>query len=104
MGGISAGYTRPIGNGFDLSTNITLARETNAYSSAANEPAASTGGWTRLDARIALGMRSGFEVYAYGRNLTDEQYPAYASRSAVNVVTGAISRPRLYGLDAIYRY
>lgn len=69
-----------------------------------NEPAASSGGWTRLDARVALEFRSGIELYAYGRNLTDDQYPAYASRTGASVVTGAISGPRLYGIGAIHRY
>lgn len=104
MGGVSAVYSMALSSSLDLNASFSVARESNSYFSAANEPAASSGGWTRVDARIGFEFDSGLEFYAYGRNLTDDQYPAYASRTATFVVTGAVSGPRLYGVGAVYRY
>ncbi|KRB90996.1 hypothetical protein ASE22_12060 [Sphingomonas sp. Root720] len=102
-GGFGALYETSLGGDMELKLSANYAWESNSYFTAANEAAVSTGGWHRLDARAALGFGNGLEIYAYGRNLTDDRYTVMAFRFGANV-SSVVNDPRTYGIGARYKF
>jgi iron complex outermembrane receptor protein len=102
-GGIGANYSGPVGAGMQLNLNGNYIWESNSYFTAVNEPQVSTGGWHRLDARAGLEFDNGLEVYAFGRNLTDERHIVMAFRFGGNV-SAVVNEPRTYGVGVRYRF
>jgi iron complex outermembrane receptor protein len=103
-GGVGLEYTRPIGD-MQLSASVTYSFETKAYFNAVNEIAVSNGdGWQRVDARVGLELPNEVELFAFGRNLTNDQYFGYVVRTGPRNLFGTLSDPRIYGVGLKYRF
>jgi iron complex outermembrane receptor protein len=102
-GGFDINYSAPLSGSLTLNANASYTFETISYLTAPNERAISTGGFERINARIGLEFANGLEVYAFGRNLTDERHLAYSARLSTFIV-GVVSEPRTYGIGARYRF
>lgn len=102
-GGVGALYETALGGDMALKLSTNYSWESNSYFTAANEQAVSTGGWHRLDARAGLGFGNGLEVYAFGRNLTDNRYTVMAFRFGA-AVSAVVNDPRTYGIGARYKF
>lgn len=103
-GGIGASYTTALARNLNLNINANYSWESNSFFTSVNEAPLSTGGWERLDARIGVEFSDRFEVFAYGRNLTDDRYVGYAIRIAPTIASATINEPRTYGIGARFRF
>jgi iron complex outermembrane receptor protein len=86
-----------------LSFSANYAFESNSYFTAANERQVSTGGWHRLDARAGVELGNGAEIYAFGRNLTDDRRIVMAFRFGA-AVSAVVSDPATYGIGASFKF
>lgn len=103
-GGIGAAYTMAVLRSANLNLNANYSWESNSYFTSVNEGPLSTGGWHRLDARVGLDFDNGLEIFAFGRNLTDDRYVGYAIRIAPTRALASLNDPRTYGLGARFRF
>ncbi|WP_084691013.1 TonB-dependent receptor [Sphingomonas sp. SRS2] len=101
-GGVGATYEFALGDN-TLKLGANYAWESNSYFSSVNEVQLSNGGWHRLDARASLALRNGLELYAFGRNLTDERHPTNGFRFG-GIASIAVSDPRVYGAGATFKF
>ena len=99
-GGIGASYTAPLSPSINLNLNANYSWESNSYFTSVNEGPLSTGGWERLDGQVGLEFNDRFEVFAFGRNLTDDRYVGYAIRISPVIASGTTNEPRTYGIGA----
>lgn len=102
-GGFGVNYATPVSDSVKLKLNANYAFESNSYFTAANERQVSTGGWHRLDARAGVELDNGLEVYAFGRNLTDNRYIVMAFRFG-GAVSAVVSDPATYGIGASFKF
>lgn len=102
-GGIDATYVAELGSG-RLTLNANYAWESNVFYTTANEPLVSSGGWTKLGARVAYKLANGPEIYVFGKNLTDKRYIAYGARLNATLMPLGISEPRTYGVGVSYHF
>jgi iron complex outermembrane receptor protein len=102
-GGFSANYETPLSDGVGLKLNASYAFESNSYFTAANERQVSTGGWHRLDARAGVELDNGLEVYAFGRNLTNDRHIVMAFRFGA-AVSAVVNDPATYGIGARFKF
>jgi iron complex outermembrane receptor protein len=103
-GGISADYRAAIGSAGELSAHVDYAWESNVFYTVANEAALSSGGWSRLGARVGFDLQRGPEIYLYGKNLTDVRYFGYALRASPTLAPSNMSEPRTYGVGVRMRF
>lgn len=103
-GGVNATLHIPVNSAGELTARVAYSWESNSYFTAANEPIVATGGWNRLDARIAFPLAEDAEIYLYGRNLTDKRYINYAQRSSAVGLQGGRNDPRTYGIGLRMRF
>lgn len=103
-GGVNANYVVPVAGAGELSFTAGYSFQSNSFFLANNEPLLSTGGWERLDARVGFKLDNGPEIYAYGRNLTDNRYVGSAARTTPAIVLGSVNDPRTYGVGARFRF
>lgn len=104
-GSVSANYNLPVGPG-EFRTNIGYNFSSKAYFSPANELPISRGGIDKLDARIGYKV-DGFEIYAYGQNLTNRRFASYPIRALytpINFVVSPPNDPRTYGVGIKYNF
>lgn len=102
-GGVNVDFTKDVAEGYEFNANLSYSFESKVFFTAANEVPGHNG-WHRLDLRAGLTLPNGVEVFAYGRNLTDDRYVAYANRFNPTIVQAAISDPRTYGFGVKYRF
>ena len=57
-----------------------------------------------VDARIGVTLNSGLEIFAWGRNLAEEEYYSDALNFGSNFIVGYVGEPRTYGLEIGYRW
>ena len=103
-GGLGALYKVPLSDQLGLALNVNYSWESQSYYTAPNETLLATGGWHRLDARAGLEFDNGLEVYAFGRNLTDDRHVGYTARITPALVNATISEPRTYGIGLRYSF
>jgi iron complex outermembrane receptor protein len=102
-GGVGATYAAEIGQNMMLTLSGNYSFESQSYFNPPNERQASTGGYDRFNARVALKFANGLTAYAYGRNLADERHLVQSIRF-VNSFLGVVSDPRIYGVGASYQF
>jgi iron complex outermembrane receptor protein len=102
--GASLDYRGAVGGNGELSFNLSYSMEETSYFSTVNESLVSTGGWSRIDARLGYTWGSGPEIYVYGRNLSDDRYGSYGARILPNLVVLTLNEPRTYGAGLRYRF
>lgn len=103
-GGLNVDYQHLVGGLGELSFNVSYSWESDAYFTAVNEQFAATGGWQRVDARIGLELTNGVEIYAFGKNLTNDRYAMFGARIRPGLLIGQFNDPRTYGVGARYRF
>jgi iron complex outermembrane recepter protein len=103
-GAVNLDYRIPIAAAGELAFNVGYSWESNSYFTAPNESILSTGGWERVDSRVAFELDSGLTVYVYGKNLTDDRYVGFALRGNAVLAPAVISDPRTYGAGVRYRF
>ena len=104
-GSISARYTLPVGPG-KLRATAGYNFSSRAYFSPANELAVSRSAVNKLDARVGYQF-DGFEIYAYGQNLTNQRFASFPIRALytpINFVVSPPNDPRTYGLGIRFSY
>ncbi|MBK6703784.1 MAG: TonB-dependent receptor [Caulobacteraceae bacterium] len=102
-GGVNANLEVPMGS-ITLRGNLGYSFETNSFFTSVNEDVLSTGGWERIDARLGVGFADGLEVYAFGRNLSDDRYTGYGLRALPNLAPVTFNDPRTYGVGIRYHF
>jgi iron complex outermembrane recepter protein len=102
-GGFGAEYSQPISDSATLSLNGNYTFESSAFFHAANQFGRNFG-WHRLDARAAVRFSNGIEIFAYGRNLTNDRYCAFCLNQSNLVLSQSINDPRTYGAGFAYRF
>ncbi len=104
-GGLSLDYRTQVADAGELSANVGYSWESNNFFSAGNESMLSTGGWSRLDARLSFTIgEDGPEIYIYGKNLTNELFVTYAQRALPNLAPVIYNDPRTYGIGVRYKF
>lgn len=104
-GSVSANYNFPLGPG-EVRANASYNFSSKAYFSPANELSVSRGSIDKLDARLGYRL-DGFEIYAYGQNLTNRRYASFPIRALYtpyNFVVSPPNDPRTYGVGIRYSY
>ncbi len=102
-GSVSASYLVPVGTN-QLTFSASYSWESNSYFTAANQSVLGTSGWDRLDSRLSLTLKSGLELYAYGKNLTDVRYVGYALPGTATLTPTVVSDPRTCGAGLRYHF
>lgn len=103
-GGLGLDYSRRLRTG-RLSASITYDLSSSVfYVGAGNEAALRGGAWSMLGGQLAFQIDNGPEVFAYGRNLTDERFLSFAARVSSSSAFQVISDPRTYGGGIRYRF
>ena len=102
-GGFGADFSRPLSSSITINLTGSYTFESSAFTHAANQFGRHFG-WHRLDARAALQFSNGFEVYAYGRNLTNDRYCAFFLTQSNFVLSQSKNHPRTYGAGLRFRY
>ena len=87
-----------------LSLSASYSWESNSFYSTVNEPALSTGRFEKVDARVAVKLDSGPELYVFGRNLTGDRHGAFIARVSGTIAAGGLSDPRTYGVGMNYAF
>jgi iron complex outermembrane receptor protein len=103
-GGVNANYSRDVGDAGTLSIFASYAWESSSFYTTPNEPELSTKGWEKLDAQVSFKFNNNVEVFAYGRNLTDDRYKTFAQRLNAAIVGSAINDPRTYGVGVRHEF
>ncbi|MBX3705300.1 MAG: TonB-dependent receptor [Pseudomonadales bacterium] len=103
---VVAQYDQPFASGAQLSTRIEYQYQDDFYFTSFNTDYAQGGQYDLLNARIAFvlpGQR--WEVAAFGKNLTDQEYELATTVSGINAGTLELyGAPRTYGVEARYRF
>jgi len=101
----SATYSHRLGVG-SMSYNAGVSRTGSYFQNTANSPTIKTEAVTLTNARVAYASENkAWEVAAWGRNLTDEQYVAGGLYvAALQLETAFINMPRTYGVEFTYRW
>lgn len=102
-GGASIEYSTRVSDRMMLSFSSTYTLQDTSFLQASNGIGQS-GGWDRLDARLNLEFDNGLNVYAYGRNLTDDRYCGFCLHQNALILSQAISDPRTYGIGASFQF
>ncbi len=102
-GGTSVNYELPIGEAGKINANLTYSFQSKVFYSTANLATASNNGWHRLDAKLGYAFDNGLEIYAYGRNLTDDRYLGFFYFLG-SFQSGVLNDPRTYGVGARFRF
>ncbi len=102
-GGVGVTYETVVGSDMTMKVGSNYSWESTSYFSSVNELRLSTSGWHRLDARASLAFGNGVEVYAFGRNLTDERHPVNGFRFG-GIVTVTVNDPRTYGAGLSFKF
>ncbi|WP_374469613.1 TonB-dependent receptor [Phenylobacterium sp.] len=100
---IDGRYERQITDDFGVRANVRYYRESKSFYTAANEPFVGNDGWHTLDARVTLGYRDAWEVYAFGKNLTDKRYQT-AVITLGAFYPASINDPRTFGVGFDYSF
>jgi len=103
-GGLGLEYARQLSAG---RLSASLAYEASGgvfYVGAANEPQLRAGAWGMLGGEAAFQVKDGPEVFAYGRNLTDQRFLSFAARVAPASAFLVLNEPRTYGGGIRYRF
>jgi iron complex outermembrane receptor protein len=103
-GSVSLTYRTSLSDVGEFSANVSYGWESNAYFQSNNESLLATGGWERVDSRVALALNNGIEVYVYGKNLTDDRYYGFALRGSPTLVPVTWSDPRTFGAGLRFQY
>jgi iron complex outermembrane receptor protein len=85
-----------------LRANLTYFNESKSFYTAGNEIGLGNDGWHTLDARLALQNRSGLEIFAFGKNLTDKRY--YTNVLPILGYAASLNPGRRYGIGAKYQF
>jgi iron complex outermembrane recepter protein len=75
---------------------ISYSYQSESYFSAANSLKAGT--MNRFDARFGYQMASGLELYAYGKNLTNQERETYIFQVSPVGISNSLNDPRTYGV------
>ncbi|WP_375402989.1 TonB-dependent receptor [uncultured Sphingomonas sp.] len=102
-GGVGATYEFKVLDDATVKIGSNYSWETTSFFNSVNELRLSTNGWHRLDARASLGFENGLEVFAFGRNLTDERHPVNGFRFG-GIVSVTVNDPRVYGAGLSYSF
>ncbi len=103
-GGASLSYQTVVTGDATLSLSASYSWESNSFYSTVNEPALSTGRFEKVDARVAVKLDSGPELYVFGRNLTGDRHGAFIARVSGTIAAGGLSDPRTYGVGMNYAF
>ncbi|WP_294348601.1 TonB-dependent receptor [Prosthecochloris sp.] len=95
---LGAAYYHP--NGFYGRADVNMTGETAFFSS--NEGFVRRDAYTTVDARIGY-MQDRWEVYAYGKNLSDERYIT-GYRAGGPLAVASFNDPRTFGIGARYSF
>jgi iron complex outermembrane recepter protein len=103
---VVAQYDQPLSSGGMLSTRLEYQHQDDFYFTSFNTGYANGGRFDLLNARIAFtspGQR--WELAAFGKNLTDEEYELATTVSGINAGTLELyGAPRTYGFEARLRF
>jgi iron complex outermembrane receptor protein len=92
---LSGEYARPVGNGYQVTTNLNYNWRSQTYTNIGMESQTHVGGYGTLGGRLGFGADSGRWTFGvYGRNLTNRYYPTGF------YVIGAVGVAQLYSPDA----
>lgn len=78
--------------------NAELVHEAGTFTDPNNTPALETPGHTLLNARLGYQLREGLDLFAYGRNLTNETYEIYVLDTLPGRQAATLGMARQYGL------
>lgn len=99
-GSLLGRYEFPVGAGLQLALQANVDHTGNHYASADNLPA-NRQSYTLLGARVTLRHAQGWELAAFGRNLSNEIYITNVGFAGNDF---QISMPRAWGVEARYRF
>jgi len=100
---IDGRYDAAISADLNLKANVRYYRESKSFYTAANEAGVGNDGWHTVDARVALTYKDAWQVYAYGKNLTDKRYTS-AVITLGAFYPASINDPRTVGLGVEYAF
>lgn len=111
-GFLSAQYTWSLGGSMALSTTVDAVHSSSFLQSLNLDPAARQADYTKLNARIAMGMADGtWELAVVGRNLTDKTTVSYAGDTPLafrlfraRSYYGFVDPPRSIAVEARVRF
>ncbi len=99
---VNVHYDGDIGNQRRFKANLSWFKESKSYYSAENNPWVGNDGWDSLDARVGVAHPSGWEVYAYGKNLTGERYVTHVITLLAYPAT--VNPDTRYGVGVKYEF
>ena len=103
--GLGLQYTWLLGTGF-LTGSVNASYTDEHFQNVANSPLIATDDYTLLGARIVYGSGSGrWDVFAYGRNITDEEYfTGGFDIGVLGIGVAYLNRPANYGAGFTVRF
>ncbi|MEQ8861512.1 MAG: TonB-dependent receptor [Pseudomonadales bacterium] len=103
---VVAQYDQPLRSGALLTARLEYQYQDDFYFTSFNTDYAEGGGADLVNARIAFtSPGQQWEIAAYGKNLTDEEYELATTVSGINAGTLELyGAPRTYGLEARFRF
>lgn len=104
QGGVAVSYTVPVGTLGEIHANGSYFYQSNSYFASNNEPLQATGSINQFDARLGFQLTGGPEIYAYGKNLTNESHLDTAARATALTIFQHYADPRTYGVGVRYRF
>jgi iron complex outermembrane recepter protein len=99
--GAGLNFILPIGSG-NLRGRLSYSYQSETFFSAANSNPASP--MHRIDARLGYQLESGLEIYAYGRNLTNQERETFIFQLSPGNLSNSLNDPRTYGIGLRYRF
>ena len=105
QGNVAAEYTFSLSNESQLQFRTDAYHQTKVFFDAANNPILTQPGYTLVNGRVSfIGPSDKWQVYVFGKNLTDKTYRLFASSTTFGYSQELIAPPREWGLGARFTF
>ncbi len=104
QGGISLGYFTTVGNSSLFNFNVSYNASSSFLYGPVDIPEYRSGRTESLDARLGFTFGNGMELYAFGKNLTDNWHVDMIGGTFLPMIFQHVTDPRTYGVGLRYQF